>query len=216
MADPTASSKISHHLTDNAGTPLLSSSSSQSGPQTSQSQSQSQALSSLTTAAVTAYDTASRLGLGIPQRILIETVSPGPLILHSYLNSQSSTRARAPTNGREIVEQAREELRPLSGTTKGSSAAGEIEGESVNGVVVNGVEHSKDVEVEGEGREEDGSARQAPPMLVATVVAASAAEAGEARRLAVRLERVGREFQREWVREQEGQSESAPGSGEDG
>jgi hypothetical protein len=211
MANLSTSNNISHHLTDHAGTLLVSSS--QSTSRTSQSQ--SQALSSLTTAAITAYDTASRLGLGLPQRILIETSSPGPVILHSYLNSQSSQQLRPPSNGREIVQQAREDLRPLSGTTEGSSVVG-MEGEGFNGVLVNGVEYGKHLE-EAEGKEEgDAQARQVPPMLVATVVAATAAEAGEARRVAARLERVGRQFQREWVREQEVQSDPEAGSGEDG
>jgi hypothetical protein len=211
MANLSSSTNICHHLTDQAGTPLLSSS--QSTDRTSESQ--SQALSSLTTAAVTAYDTASRLGLGLPQRLLIETSSPGPVILHSYLNPQPSQRApaRAPESGREILEQAREDLRPLSGTTESSSVR--LEGESVNGLLLNGVDYGKDGVEEVREGEEDGNARQVPPMLVATVVAASSAEAGEARKVAARLERMGREFQREWVREQE-QSEPASGSGEDG
>ena len=88
------------------------------------------------------------------------------------------------------------------------------EGEGVNGLSVNGTDYPKDgAEEEGE---EDGNSRQIPPMLVATVVAASAAEVREAKRVAARLEGVGREFQREWVREQGVQSEHASGSGEDG
>lgn len=153
----------------------------------------------------------------MPQRILIETSSPGPVILHSYLNPHLSHHAqtRAPTNGRGIVEQAREDLRPLSGTTESSSAAGE----SSNEPLVNGVDYSKAIsETSGEGEEEDGNARQIPPMLVATVVAATAAEAGEARRTAARLERMGREFQREWVREPDVSNtvEQGNGSGEEG
>lgn len=211
MANLSSSTNISHHLTDRAGTPLLSS----SQPTSRTSQSQSQALSSLTTAATTSCDTASRLGLGLPQRILIETSSSGPVILHSYLSPRSSqrTQARTPKNGREIVEQAREDLRPLSGTTDSNSVRPEEEG--INGLLVNGVNYGRDgEEVEGE-EEEGGNAKQIPPMLVVTVVAASSAEAGEARRVAARLEKMGREFQREWVREQE-QSEPASGSREDG
>jgi hypothetical protein len=90
-------------------------------------------------------------------------------------------------------------------------------GEGHNGLLVNGVDCSKDIsEAEGEGEEEDGNAGQVPPMLVGTVVAATAAEAGEARRVAARLERVGREFQMEWVRVQEVHDEPATGSSEDG
>lgn len=214
MANIPTSSNISLHLTDRAGTPLVSSSTSTNRT----SQSQSQALSSLTTAAITTYDTASRLGFGLPQRILVETSSPGPVILHSYVNPQPSqrARARAPTNGRGIIEQAREDLRPLSGTTENSSVADITRAEGTDGLLVNGVDYGKDVEAEGSGEEEDGNSREVPPMLVGTVVAATAAEAGEARRVAARLERMGREFQREWARDQKVQSEPAAGSGEDG
>ncbi|KAL7790403.1 hypothetical protein V8C37DRAFT_384241 [Trichoderma ceciliae] len=37
------------------------------------------------------------------------------------------------------------------------------------------------------------------PVLIGVVVAASSDDAGEARRAAARLERIGREFQKEWV-----------------
>ena len=89
------------------------------------------------------------------------------------------------------------------------------EGDGVNGLLVNGVEYGKHIE-EADGEEDDAKARQVPPMLVVTVVAATAAEAGEARRVAARLERVGRQFQREWVREQDVESEHDAGTSEDG
>ena len=104
----------------------------------------------------------------------------------------------------------------MSGTTDSSSV-----GESPNAeVLVNGVDYGKDLqEAEGEGAEgEEGNGRQVPPMLVGTVVAATSADAGEARRAAARLERMAREFQREWARELDVGNEPATvtGSGEDG
>ena len=88
--------------------------------------------------------------------------------------------------------------------------------EGVNGAVVNGGDYGKDVVAAQDEEEEEGTSRQIPPMLVATIVAASVAEVGEAKRLAARLERMGKEFQREWVKEQEAQAETATGSGEVG
>ncbi len=130
--------QLSIHLADRALTPILSTSSIPSPNDANpplQSQAQSQAMSSLTTAAISAYDSASGLGLGVPQRIMIETNSSGPVILHSYLNPSSqrprsqSRNAPGHTNVGGIVEQAREDLRPLSGTTD----------EEGSGALVNGV-----------------------------------------------------------------------------
>jgi hypothetical protein len=220
MADLAASgSQISIHLTDRALIPIISSSRSN----TSQSQSQAQALTSLTTAAITAYDSASRLDLGLPQRILVETSSSGPVILHSYLNPQSSQQPQSRhtrtinLNEREIVEQAREDLRPLSGTTEGSSVAGHRnEGADVVNGVVNGGDYSRGTDIgDGEQAEEEDGAVQQPPMLIASVIAASAGDTLEARRAAARLERMGREFQREFMRVQEESGESVTGE-EDG
>jgi hypothetical protein len=52
-------------------------------------------------------------------------------------------------------------------------------------------------------------------LLIATVVAAGAGDTMEARRAAAKLERMGREFQREFVREEAEPREAIAGS-EDG
>jgi hypothetical protein len=81
--------------------------------------------------------------------------------------------------------------------------------------LINGVVHG------GSGPEEDGaeveaeSTMQQPPMLIASVIAPRAADVGDARRAAARLERTGREIQREWTREHEG-SQEVVSNGEDG
>jgi len=143
---------------------------------------------------------------------MIETRSSGPVILHSYINPQSSQRSQAQhirnqETGRGILDQAREDLRPLSGTTDSSATGRRRDGEGL----VNGVESGSDELGVQEGEdavEEDGI--QLPPLLIASVVAAHSIDALEARRAAARLERMGREFQREWVREQEEQNEVIP------
>lgn len=167
-----SSSQLALHLADRALTPILSSSRAPSSNYDPQSQGQAQALSSLTTAAITAYDTAARLGLGLPQRIMIETQSLGPIILHSYLIPPSTQRT--PTlqdheDVRGIVEQTREDLRPLSGTTNTESTDERAES---NEALVNGIP-----EVGGAENAEAGeSTVQPPPLLIASVVAPTSAD----------------------------------------
>ncbi|PNY28579.1 Uncharacterized protein TCAP_01499 [Tolypocladium capitatum] len=65
-----------------------------------------------------------------------------------------------------------------------------------------------------DGSGDDGAAMRsddAVPVLVGVVVAGSSDDAWEARRAAARLERVGREFQKEWVAQ--GAERSADGGG---
>ena len=206
-------SKIAFHLADRALTPLISSSP-QSQPAistTSQPESQMQAL---TTVAITAYDSASRLGLGLPQRIMIESRNRGPVILHSYLHPPSSHRSLRNGNGKSIIEQAREELRPLSsGADTERSVAGEEEDSS--DIVANGIHYEDGLEDEAD-MEGDGSSAQRPPLLIATVVVTSAADTGEARQAAAKLERLGRDFQQEWKRGQLEQNEAVEAAGEEG
>lgn len=205
--------QIAMHLSDRALTPLISSSRRQADPT---SQSQEQALSSLTTTAIAAYDSASRLGLGLPQRIIIETCSAGPVLLHSYLNPQRTPRpqsrhARTQENGRQAVEQARDDLRPLSGTSDEITSRPRIDDE----VTANGIDYGKSFEAgDGDGSAEETTMQQ-PPLLISSVIARSSADAGAARRAAARLERMGREFQAEWMREQDELLEVAA-TGEDG
>jgi Family of unknown function (DUF5308) len=119
--------------------------------------------------------------------------------------------------GRDIVELAREDLRPLSGTTENTSI---VDQRDESGVLVNGTanggDYGTDLEAGDEAQitDEDGVV-QLPPLLVATVVASGAGETLEARRAAARLERMGREFQKEFMRE-ETEPRAAIAEGEDG
>ena len=199
---------IPFHLADRALTPIISSSRSSSSNHNLQMHTQAQAMSSLTSTAVTAFDTASRLGLGLPQRIMIESQSSGPIILHSFLNTPSLQQTPASLQAdhagvQSIVEHAQEDLRPLSGTTDIGSL-----GEHVNSsrALVNGVPES------AEDTEETSAHPQPPPLLIASAVARSAALVGDARRVAARLEQTGRVVQREWTREHE-ESVVADGQG---
>jgi len=112
---------------------------------------------------------------------MIET-RRGPAVLHSFLNPRGLQQQPLE---RGIVESAREELRPVS---KGTESTGEEEEELIDGVE--------------EDEEDEGSAGSRPPLLIASVVLGSVANSGEARMAAARLERLGREFQLEWEREQ--------------
>ena len=198
---PTSTEPFGLHLADRALNSILSSSSSTQSPSsrhtTSQSQSQFQSLSSLTTTAISAHDTALRLGLGLPQRIMVETHSSGPLVLTSYLHSPDRSRA--------TLEQPHGNQHSLGETSDdGCSPEDHANGLDEEAYI------PRDVCV-GEFER-----RNRPPLLIATVVAPSATEIGEARRSAAQLETTGRDFQREWSRKQVEDSGAVTMSGEDG
>lgn len=91
----------------------------------------------------------------------------------------------------EILSAAREEMRPLSGTTEGSHTEQE----------------RHDVRDEG----------PQAPLLVGTIVARTAEHVGEARRAAHRIEIVAHGFQREFLKDTKvkrvGEDESMAGEG---
>ncbi len=157
------------------------------------------------------------------------------MILHSYLNPQSSRQQGTESgnnggnsNGNEnttagdVLDQTREVLRPLSRSTEGEDSAVEAAiGEEVHGdtgadgreanastmvngkLLTNGSDKSKESQ-KVEALKQDATTEedvQLAPLLIATVVAPS--HDHEARRAAGRLERLGVEFQRRWVREQD-------------
>ncbi|PQE17655.1 hypothetical protein CJF31_00005369 [Rutstroemia sp. NJR-2017a BVV2] len=191
------------HLTDSSLIPLLSSSTSTSAAQPTSSPSpQAASLTALTSTALSAYDASLRFNYGLPERIIIESESSGPILLHSFLNpsspssSKPSNRRRAPNSdllnglssirGREILSAAREEMRPLSGTTEGSR------------------NHSP---TQNDNQEEEAHSEEVKEslalLLVGTVVVRSANEMNEARKAAQKVEKVGKQFQREWSRGKE-------------
>lgn len=112
--------------------------------------------------------------------------------------------------------QARDELRPLSGTTDNTSVVqGDEERQLVNGHAHNGDYGSSPDTRDGAQAEDEDSSVLAPPLLVASVVVVGAGETMEGRRAAARLERMGREFQKEFMREEE-EPREAVAEGEDG
>lgn len=160
-----------------------------------------QSLTTVTTTAVSVFDSAARLGLGLPQRVVVETKAGGPVVLHAFLNPPSR-RNKGKTIDREndergILEQARDDLRPLTATTDGGSVNHQEVGESsVNGVTGSG-QSGEDQEEEDDEEESEGSSQQSP-LLIASVIASSL---GEARKAIGGLERTGREIQKALILE---------------
>lgn len=232
------SSATQWHLSDRALTPILSTAkiASPTKPQSSTRDQDAhlQSFNALTTTAIAAYDAASRLGLGIPQRIIVET-SSGPVILHSYINPPSPPKPQPTSeheheetnldggidapNVQDIVEQTRKGLRPLSATTDGGSERTTIDNVEAEGgseaatignaeVVANGALNGDSEPVKEVKQEEENSASQRSPLLVASVFAPTL---GEAKKAAAVLEQTAREIQRELllVEEEEDGAEEA-------
>ncbi|KAI0179176.1 hypothetical protein GGR52DRAFT_588933 [Hypoxylon sp. FL1284] len=72
------------HLADRSLTPLVSS---------SRTRPQLDALTSLTHAALGVHESALRLGLGAPQRVMVEHAAAGPVLLQSYMRAGAGAGA---------------------------------------------------------------------------------------------------------------------------
>ncbi|TFB06205.1 hypothetical protein CCMA1212_002242 [Trichoderma ghanense] len=133
-----------------------------------------ESLTSLTSSAITAQTAAQRANLGRPQRIMVEYPDSGAVVLQSYLDPRES----------------------------GGGGLAESEAGSVS-KYKHDHGHDVDADAEVDVDADDATVRTAddagPPVLIGVVVAASSDDAREARRAAARLERIGREIQKEWA-----------------
>jgi hypothetical protein len=168
---PSQHPTISLHLTDVTLTPLITSSSSQS---------HLESLTSLTTSAINSQSAAQRTNLGRLQRIMVEYPDRGAVVLHSYLDPREQSCPQRPSASSSTAD----------GTRQSHDGNEDDEDEEAT-------RHEA-----AAGYDDDASkAEDAAPTLIGVVVAGTADEAREARRAAARLERIGREFQREWAAE---------------
>lgn len=184
MAPPAASNpaqsttSISTHLADPSLTPLLT---------TARSQPQLEALTSLTSTALTAHSTALRLGLGTPERLMVEYPGGGPLILNSFLEPPSMRNLTAsPAHVTDALGSLDIAADSPAAAGKGGPAA----------AAPPALGEASDDDDDDVGEAED------PPMLIAVVVGSGPDEGREAQRAAARLERLGRSLQREWAAEE--------------
>lgn len=164
---PAQHPNLSLHLADRSSAALITS---------ARSQSQAQALASLTSTALMASETALRLGLGSPQRIMVEHEGGGPLLLHSIVSPATSAPT---TNGRGDASAAM----PLL----------DVEYDGHRSYAEASADHAEQ-QPAGPDAGEAGHA----PMLLSTVVAPNPDLALQARRAGARLERVGRVLQSKW------------------
>ncbi|KAI2624096.1 hypothetical protein GGS21DRAFT_328170 [Xylaria nigripes] len=218
---PSQHPTLTLHLTDRALAPLITS---------ARTPQHKHLLTALSNTALNAHESAQRLGLGIPQRIMVEH-NDGPLLIQTFLSPPAPRPAQPATNPATTAAAASQ---PAMLTVPGASAnnppphhqgalvpspdnrtgpAGSlapIPTTYPRGGATTVEEHDPpfspiDADIclasddEDDDDDEDEENPDAPPMLLGIVVASAPHETREARRAAVRLERVGREIQGRWT-----------------
>lgn len=168
---PSQHPTLSLHLTDLTLTPLITSSSSQS---------HLESLTKLTSSAITSQTTAQRANLGRPQRIMVEYPDSGAVVLQSYLDPRESGGGGA------------DHISEPDSFSKYKYKDGHGHGHIADD------DDSSSIRTPDTARPATADDSVAPT-LISVVVAATSDDAREARRAAARLERIGREFQREWT-----------------
>ncbi|KAI1380915.1 hypothetical protein F4677DRAFT_405122 [Hypoxylon crocopeplum] len=208
---PSQHPRLSLHLTDRALTPLITSS--RTGPQLD-------ALTSLSHTALSAHESAQRLGLGLPQRLIVEHADAGPVLLQSFLRAPAPSRpststttangqaadndgSRTRTGNGEVATPVEPEASPTSTLEQRLQQLQLLRGGSISSALDDAGAGATSPTLDAAEAED----ANAPPMLVGIVVAPSADEARDARRAAARLERVGREVQARWAEAQQAQED---------
>ncbi|KAI0505945.1 hypothetical protein F5B22DRAFT_651231 [Xylaria bambusicola] len=213
---PSQHPNLALHLADSALTPLITSARAQSP--------HLEALTTLSHTALDAHESAQRLGLGIPQRIIVEHGS-GPVFLQTFLSPHSSSssssfpnRTTPPSRNTGLSKSRPQHQGALALAVENRSGYATTETPHLRG----GASHPDDEEDEDEhpmyphdnddnNDDEEEEDPNAPPMLVGIVVAPSSDSSREARRAAARLERVGREIQGRWFELHQGGNNPRPG-----
>ncbi|KAF4125665.1 hypothetical protein GMORB2_0909 [Geosmithia morbida] len=170
---PSQHPTLSLHLTDSALTPLITSSSSPT---------HLDSLTSLASTALTSHTAASRVNLGCPQRIMVEYPDHGAVVLQSYIDPHQ-----------HHAHDHHNQPSSSSSSRSASSIVGAARPSSAFAAATTATPALRSYTTPDPD--------DAPPRLVSVVVAGSADQAREARRAAARLERLGRDFQREWATE---------------
>lgn len=144
---PSKHPHLSLHLTDRALTPLITS---------ARTPAQLDALTSLTHAALSGREAALRLGLGAPQRIMVEHEVGGPVLLQSFL-SAFPPLPRPTTSGSSVVDDSHEKKTQTNGAGRQQQQDGEHTTTTVQATAEEG---------EGEEEEEEGEEQQDIPQHI--------------------------------------------------
>ncbi|KZZ99067.1 hypothetical protein AAL_02618 [Moelleriella libera RCEF 2490] len=201
---PSQHPTLSIHLSDITLTPLITSSSSPS---------HLDSLTALTSSALSSQIAAQRAHLGRPQRIMVEYPDSGAIVLQTYLDPRDSYTSSSSSAANNNVSRAEAEDADADADANGEAEGGTA---AAPAPAPAGKDDSSEAVVRGRvdehrqrHRQHQQSPEDAAPMLVGVIVAATSDDAGEARRAAARLERLGREFQKGWLAQADGSSTPA-------